>query len=128
MPLELKLLVWTAALIFVQMLVAAIAGTLQLGAAPFLGNRELALQLTRWAGRAQRAHGNMLEYFALFAALVLVAQATGKLNDMTTLGAQLFFWARLAHAVAYVAGIVYLRTAVWIVSVMGLILIFARLV
>ena len=128
MPLELKLLVWTAALTFVQMLVAAIAGALQLGAAPFLDNREPALELTGWAGRAQRAHRNMLEYFALFAALVLVAQATGKLNDMTTLGAQLFFWARLAHAVAYVAGIVYLRTAVWIVSVMGLIFIFARLV
>jgi uncharacterized MAPEG superfamily protein len=45
---------------------------------------------------------------------------------MTSLGAQLFFWARLAHAVVCVAGIVYLRTAVWILSVVGLILIFAR--
>jgi uncharacterized MAPEG superfamily protein len=66
----------------------------------------------------------MLESLVLFAALVLVAVIAGRTNSTTLLGAQLFFWARVAHAVVYVAGIPWLRTAVWLVSVIGLALIF----
>ena len=46
---------------------------------------------------------------------------------MTQLGAQLFFWARLAYAVIYLIGIPYLRTLAWIVSAAGLALIFLQL-
>ena len=84
--------------------------------------------LTGWGGRATRAHRNMLENLVLFAALVLVAVTAGKTNDMTLLGAQLFIWARLAYAAIYVAGIIWLRTAAWAVSMAGLIVIFAQVV
>jgi uncharacterized MAPEG superfamily protein len=70
----------------------------------------------------------MLENLVLFAALVLVAVVTNKTNATTLLGAQLFFWARLAYAGVYLAGIPWLRTALWLISVVGLILIFAQLV
>ena len=63
------------------------------------GNREGLPACTGWAGRAYRAHHNMLESLVLFAALVLVAVVTNKTNATTLLGAQLFFWARLAYAV-----------------------------
>jgi uncharacterized MAPEG superfamily protein len=91
------------------------------------GNREGLAPCTGWAGRAQRAHHNMLENLVLFAALVLIAVFSGKTNAMTLLGAQLFFWARLVYAFVYLAGIPWLRTGVWTVSVIGLILIFAQL-
>ena len=91
------------------------------------GNRDAVPAFGGWVGRAQRAHHNMLESLVLFAALVLIAVATNKTNSATLLGAQLFFWARLAYAVVYVAGIPWLRTAVWFVSVIGLILIFVQL-
>jgi uncharacterized MAPEG superfamily protein len=58
---------------------------------------------------------------------VLIAVVTNKTNATTLLGAQLFFWARLAYAAIYVAGIPWLRTAVWTVSVIGLLLIFVQL-
>ena len=45
---------------------------------------------------------------------------------MTALGAQLFFWARLAYAAIYLAGIPWLRTGAWTISVIGLILIFLQ--
>ena len=45
---------------------------------------------------------------------------------MTVLGAQLFFWARLAYAVVYLAGIAWLRTAVWAVSMVGVVLLLQR--
>ena len=69
------------------------------------GNREGLPAITGWAGRAQRAHRNMLESLMLFAILVLAAKAAGISNAMTLLGAQLFFWGRVAHAVIYIAGI-----------------------
>jgi uncharacterized MAPEG superfamily protein len=128
MTVELSLLVWAVALGFVQMLIAATGATQQVGLPTLAGNREGLAACTGWAGRAQRAHRNMLESLVLFAALVLVAQAAGANNAMTALGAQLFFWGRLVYAVVYLAGIPWLRTAVWAVSVVGLILIFLQLV
>jgi uncharacterized MAPEG superfamily protein len=128
MTVELSLLVWAVALAFVQMLIAATGATQQVGLPTLAGNREGLAELTGWAGRAQRAHRNMLENLVLFAALVLVAQAAGISNPMTALGAQLFFWARLAYAVVFLVGIPWLRTAIWAVSVAGLVLIFAQLV
>ena len=39
------------------------------------------------------------------------------------LGATIFFWARLVYWPVYLAGIVYLRTLIWFVSLFGLFLI-----
>jgi len=125
---ELNLLVWSVVLTVVQMLVATQAAFNKVGLMALVGNREGLPQLTGWGGRATRAHRNMLENLVLFATLLLVAAAAGKTNDMTLLGAQLFFWARLAYALIYVAGIIWLRTAAWAVSMAGLIVIFAQLV
>jgi uncharacterized MAPEG superfamily protein len=125
---ELQLLVWAVALAVVQMVVAVAAATLQVGLPRLAGNREPTPELTGWAGRATRAHHNMLESLVLFAALVLVAQVAGISNPMTVLGSQLFFWARLGHAIVYLAGVPWLRTGVWAVSMVGLILIFLQLV
>ena len=124
---ELALLLWTVLLAFVQMLVAVTGATLQVGLPALAGNREGLAPCTGWAGRASRAHHNMLEYLVLFAALVLTAVLAGRTNSATLLGAQLFFWARLTYAVVYLAGIPWLRTAVWLVSVIGLAIIFLQL-
>jgi uncharacterized MAPEG superfamily protein len=125
---ELTYLVWSAALTFVLLLVAVSGATLQVGLPKLAGNREGLPEITGWAGRAARAHDNMLESLVLFAILVLVAQIAGVRNGMTLLGAQLFFWGRVAHAIIYLIGIPWLRTAAWGVSVLGLALIFLQLV
>ena len=125
---ELMLLAWAVALAFAQMLVAATGATLQVGLPALAGNRDNLPRITGWAGRAERAHRNMLESLVLFAVLVVVAFITQKTNNTTLLGAQLFVWARLAYAVIYLVGIPWLRTGVWAVSVVGLILIFLQLV
>ena len=125
---ELTLLVWAVALTLVQMLVAAQGAFMQVGPMRLVGNREGMPEITGWGGRASRAHYNMLENLVLFASLVLVAVAVGKTNDMTLLGAQLFFWARVAYAAIYIAGIIWVRTLAWLISVIGLALIFAQLV
>jgi len=121
---ELFWLMWAVALTFAQMLVAVSGAALQVGLPTLVGNRANLPPFTGWAGRAQRAHHNMLESLVLFAALVLVAVAANKTNDSTAFAAQLFFWARLAYALIYVIGIPWLRTAVWLASVWALAIIF----
>lgn len=92
-----------------------------------VGNRDKALPVPAWASRAERAHVNFTENFALFAVLVLVAHVAAKANDMTALGATIYFWARLVHVFVYTAGLVYVRTAVFFVGVAGEILILVQL-
>ncbi|ACY15105.1 MAPEG family protein [Haliangium ochraceum] len=72
-----------------------------------------------WVGRAVRAHRNILESLPVFGALVLVAHVSGEANETTARAAQIFFWARVAHFLVYVAGIPYLRTLVFGVSVVA---------
>ncbi len=127
MTIELKLLVWTVALAFAQMLFAVVGAMLEVGIDELASNREYMPKLTGWAERARKGHLNILENLALFAPLVLVAQIAGRTNETTALGAEIFFFARLLYVFVFAAGVPYLRTLVWIVSVIGLILIFSQL-
>jgi uncharacterized MAPEG superfamily protein len=124
---DLQYLLFSVVLCFVQMLVAATGANQQVGLNTLAGNREGLPELTGWAGRAKRAHNNMTENLVLFAALVLVAAVAGKANAMTALGAAIFFWARLAYAVVYLIGVPWLRTLLWFVAVIGMIIIALQL-
>jgi uncharacterized MAPEG superfamily protein len=86
MTIELKLLVWSAALAVIQMLIAVTGAFLQVGLPRLAGNRENMPELPGWAGRAEGAHFNMLKNLVLFAILVLAAQVAGRLNPTTAMG------------------------------------------
>lgn len=120
---DLKYLLFSTILCFVQVLIAATGANQQVGLPTLAGNREKLPEYGGWAGRARRAHLNMIENLVLFAALVLIAAAAGKANATTAMGAMIFFWARLAYAVIYIAGIPWLRTVAWFVSVIGMAMI-----
>ena len=62
----------------------------------------------------------MLANLVPFSVLVLVAHQAGLANAETASGAVVFFWARVAYAVIYIAGIPYLRTVAYIISLGGL--------
>ena len=120
---DLKYLLFSTILTFVQVLVAAIGANQAVGLNTLAGNREGLGEIPGWAGRAKRAHLNMIENMVLFAALVLIAAAAGKANAMTAMGAMIFFWARLAYAAIYLGGIPWLRTVAWFASVIGMAII-----
>jgi uncharacterized MAPEG superfamily protein len=129
MTTDLWMLVWTA-LLALGLPFIYLAGLTQApgGAAWSLGNRAEPLAgIPEWVARAHRAHLNLLQNLAPFAILVLVAQVSGKANATTALGATTFFWARLAHAAVYIAGIRYLRTLVFGVATFGAMLILGEL-
>ena len=111
------LLTWLTAL--VASLVRAKAWTPK-GLMLAFGNRDNLPEATPLAGRLQRAAANSLENLVFFATLALVAQAAGATNERVLLGAQIFLWARLIYLPVYVAGISFVRTGVWAVSIVGL--------
>ena len=75
-----------------------------------------------WGQRAGRAYLNAVETFAPFAALVIVAQLTGKANAMTA------FWLRLAHAVVFWFAIPYIRTVIFTLAFVAIVGIFVELI
>ena len=118
-------LVWSGILTLVVALVASAlcARVWEPGGAMIaFGNREGLAAPVGMAGRADRASKNQLEAMAIFLAVVLAAHIAGK-APQAAMGATIFFWARLVYWPVYLAGIVYLRTLVWFVSIIGLILI-----
>lgn len=121
MSVELQMLGWSVVLGLVYVLVAAGFGTWQRGLRWNAGNRDgEAEPLAKYAARADRANRNFLETFAFFAAATLAVVAMHKAGAQTATGAQIYFWARVAYLPVYVLGIPYLRTAIWIASLWGI--------
>ena len=78
-----------------------------------------------WAHRSQRAHLNLVETLPAFAAVVVAAGSLAPTSAHVSIAlwAQVFFLARLGHAVVYSFGIPYLRTPVYLVSWMAVLVI-----
>jgi uncharacterized MAPEG superfamily protein len=118
----LQLVVWMTVLTFVSIMAAAFLRNrewtpegMKLG----LSNRDNLPEPTPLGSRAVRAASNTQENFMLFVALALTAHAVGA-DQQATLGAQVFFWARLVYLPIYWAGITYVRSLVWGVGTAGL--------
>ena len=74
------------------------------------------------AGRLDRALRNFLETFPLFVAAVLAAHVSETHNALTEWGARLYLWGRVAYVPLYVAGIPLVRSLVWNVATIGIML------
>jgi uncharacterized MAPEG superfamily protein len=96
------------------------------GIARAIGNRDNLPPLLPIAGRADRAAKKMLENLAIFMAFAAAVYIVGKdgtrarLDAQAQIGANIFFWMRVAYWPAYLAGIAYARTVIWLVSIAGL--------
>lgn len=121
MTIELQMLGWSVALGIAYLLIAAAFGTWQRGLRWNAGNRDGEPEpLDKYAARADRANRNFLETFTFFAAATLAVAAMHKTGAQTAIGAQVYFWARLVYLPVYMVGIPYLRTAVWVASLWGI--------
>ena len=128
MTIELKLLAFSVGLGFVHIVLASHAASLQRGYRWSASARDEPLEPLRGvAGRLDRALRNFLETFPLFAAVVLAADASGRHNALTEWGAQLYFWGRVAYLPLYAAGIPLVRSLVWDVAAVGILLFLVAL-
>jgi uncharacterized MAPEG superfamily protein len=76
-----------------------------------------------WAQRMMAAHDNAVENLVLFAPLVLVAHALQISTGVTAAACAVYFWARLAHFIAYALGIPVLRTLCWTIGWLALLVL-----
>ena len=128
MTTDITMLVLTAVLSLVWPMVYVVGRMQAAGGMQWaFGNRDTSLETPAWVDRAVRTHQNMTENLAPFAILVLAAAVTGTANAQTALGATIFFYARIAHAVVYTLGIPGLRTAVFFVGAAGEVMILMQL-
>ena len=127
MAIELKMLLYTVVLFVVQIVAQTLIGLIQNGFGYALGAQDDDKVSAGIGGRIERAYYNLLETMPAFAALILIGLYTGKLNEMTALGSQLYFWGRVVYIPAYLSGIPGIRTVVWAVSFLGLLIILWQL-
>lgn len=69
-----------------------------------------------WAQRLIKAHQNAVENLVVFAVLVLVANSLDVSTEATAVASMIFFWMRLAHAVAFTFKIPLVRTLSFFIS------------
>lgn len=128
MTIELTMLVYSVALLFLLILVQALSGVLAQGLPQMAGSRDNLPDPQPFQARTKRIVDNHREGLALFAPLVLVAAVAHISNPWTVLGAQLFFYARVAHALLYLMGVPWIRPLAWGIGIVGTVLVFAPLV
>jgi len=129
MTLELRMLALSIVLGLVQIVLASHSASLQRGYMWTASSRDEAVTpLTGMAGRFHRALQNFIETFPLFAAAVLMAHVAGKHTWMTEWGTQLYLWARVVYLALYAAGIFLLRSLVWTIATLGIVLVLLSLI
>jgi uncharacterized MAPEG superfamily protein len=77
--------------------------------------------------RLERAMRNYLETFTFFAATVMLAHTAGGRAWLLAAGSQIYFYSRLAYLPLYAFGVPYLRTAVWNLSVLGIVVVLSSI-
>lgn len=125
---EIWILGWSALLLLVQVALQALS-TYDLGPAYLLGPRDQKREARNvLAGRLERALKNLLETYPAFIAIVVALVVTGKTGGLAAAGAWIWLAARVIFVPVYAAGIPVLRSVIWLVSALGLVLMFIRLV
>ena len=116
MSVELKYLTWVVVLTAIMWIPYILNMILVRGLIDAVGYPENPKPLAPWASRMKAAHANAVENLVIFAALVLVAQIAGAINETTAAACAIYFWARVAHFVAYALRIPWVRTLAFVVG------------
>ncbi|MDQ7976745.1 MAPEG family protein [Paraburkholderia sp. SARCC-3016] len=129
MTIELTLLAWTLLLALIQVLLPALLRNRETGIAYNTGARDQpGAPVGKITGRLMRAQSNLFETLPVFAAAVLIAHVAGRDDAHTALGAWLYLCARVVYVPLYAAGVPYVRSLVWVVSLAGILLVLGRLI
>ncbi|WP_250453313.1 MAPEG family protein [Caballeronia sp. ATUFL_M2_KS44] len=122
MTFELTMLAWTLVLALVQVFLPALVRNRETGIQYNAGPRDgPAPPPGKLAGRLMRAQANLFETLPVFAIAVLIVHATGRENALTHYGALTYFVARLIYVPLYAAGVPFVRSLVWLISIVGIV-------
>ena len=125
MTFELAMLVASCVLCLIQIVISSHATSLQRGYRWTASSRDAEVPpLTGVAGRLERALQNFLETFPVFVAAVFLVHVLGREGSLSQWGAGLYFSARVVYLLLYAAGVFLLRSLVWNVAFVGIVLLF----
>lgn len=128
MSVELRVLMWSVLLGFIHIIASSHAKSLQRGYRWTASARDEVLPpLDGVAGRLERALSNYLETFPFFAALVLTAEVAGVHTRITEWAALLYIGARVVYLPLYALGVPLVRSLVWNVATIGMLLLVVAL-
>jgi uncharacterized MAPEG superfamily protein len=118
-------MLWASALLGVVYLFSSILASVAGRGMPWaMGPRDDGRpELGKVGARLERAWSNFVETFPLFAAAVLLEATVQQDSELAGLGAQLYFWARVAFLPVYALGVPVVRTLVWTVALVGIVLV-----
>jgi len=126
MTTELTLLAWTLVLALVHIMLVANLRTAETGIQYNASARDGEAPPPRpVTARLQRAQANLFETLPLFIGAVLIAHVSGSEGDLTLWGCWMYLVGRIVYIPLYAAGIPYVRSLVWLVSLAGLIMVLA---
>ena len=115
------LLVLSVVLLVFHVMLQGFLATRELGSSWNAGPRDDGQKpKSALAGRAERASLNYRETYPAFIGLVLALAFYGDVSGWGLLGGWLWFVCRLAYIPLYLAGIPYIRSLVWLGSLLGL--------
>ncbi len=120
---ELLCLALATLLGLVQMSWAAIAARGQQGLAWARGPRDEPRPVTGVAARLDRAYANFMESYPLFAAAILMVLVSDTRGGLSEAGAIAYLAARVVYVPLYATGVPTVRTLVWFIGLIGLILV-----
>ena len=124
MAIELKILALGAVLLFVHVFTATRFKTAQYGRKWNVGARDAALpEPNAMTGRTMRAQANFLETFPIAIVALLGVVLAGKTSPTTALGGWIWLGARVVYLPLYVAGVPVIRTVVWSIGMIGLVMV-----
>lgn len=126
---EITVLALACGLLLVHLFAAIRLKTQQYGTQWNMGARDEDLPpLNPVAGRLARAQANYQETFPVVAALLLALVVTGKTSDLTAAAAWVWLGARVIYLPLYWAGVPKVRTLVWGVALLALLVLLGALV
>lgn len=129
MAIELKILAWSCALLMVHIFAAAHFKTKQYGAKWNMGARDETLPpLAPLAGRLVRAQANFLETYPIAIIALLGVVIAGRTTEWTAIGGWLWLGARAVYLPLYAMGVPVVRTLVYMVGLVGLVMVFQALI
>jgi uncharacterized MAPEG superfamily protein len=122
--LELSVVLW-----LVHVLVQATVGNVELPSGYLFTSRDKPAATSGLLfGRATRALANYVENFTPFVAVALALMLTQRTGGFGAFGATIWILARIIYIPIYLLGIMYARTAVWAISIVGLVMMLWRLI
>jgi uncharacterized MAPEG superfamily protein len=124
MPVELLILALGAVLLIIHIIAAVQFKTKQYGRKWNVGARDEALPpLDPLAGRLARAQANFQETFPVAIVALLGVVLAQRTSEWTALGSWIWLGARVVYLPLYAAGIPVIRTIVWTIGLVGLVMV-----